>query len=108
MHKKADREKIKSSDFIFFSPSFFNLPATELTEEHKRNLEYLQMRSTLDPLAHYKRNDRAMLPKYFQDGRVVDLIGFPAKKCQKQIQKRKTLAREPSQRVSDNNERTTP
>ncbi|PIC11499.1 hypothetical protein B9Z55_029045 [Caenorhabditis nigoni] len=32
---------------------WFNLPATELTEEHKRDLEYLQMRSTLDTLAHY-------------------------------------------------------
>ncbi|ULU08060.1 hypothetical protein L3Y34_019263 [Caenorhabditis briggsae] len=64
-YKKAEREKTKGSDW-------FNLPATELTEEHKRDLEYLQMRSTLDPLAHYKRNDRAVLPKYFQVGRVVD------------------------------------
>ncbi|EGT46129.1 hypothetical protein CAEBREN_17565 [Caenorhabditis brenneri] len=63
--KKAERERTKGSDW-------FNLPATELTEEHKRDLELLQMRSTLDPLAHYRRNDRSVLPKYFQVGRVVD------------------------------------
>ncbi|CAO4387902.1 unnamed protein product [Caenorhabditis nigoni] len=45
-HKKVEGEKTKGSDW-------FNLPATELTEEHKRDLEYLQMRSTLDTLAHY-------------------------------------------------------
>ncbi|PIC21986.1 hypothetical protein B9Z55_026632 [Caenorhabditis nigoni] len=45
-HNKAEREKTRVSDW-------FNLPATELTEEHKRDLEYLQMRSTLDTLAHY-------------------------------------------------------
>ncbi|CCD64713.1 Fcf2 pre-rRNA processing C-terminal domain-containing protein [Caenorhabditis elegans] len=63
--KKSEREKTKGS-------AWFNLPATELTDEHKRDLEFLQMRSTLDPLAHYRRNDRAVLPKYFQVGRVVD------------------------------------
>uniref|UniRef100_A0A1I7UKN7 Fcf2 domain-containing protein n=1 Tax=Caenorhabditis tropicalis TaxID=1561998 RepID=A0A1I7UKN7_9PELO len=63
--RKAEREKTKGS-------AWFNLPATELTDEHKRDLEFLQMRSTLDPLAHYKRNDRSVLPKYFQVGRVVD------------------------------------
>ncbi|CAI2347015.1 unnamed protein product [Caenorhabditis sp. 36 PRJEB53466] len=63
--KKAEREKTKGANW-------FNLPATELTDEAKRDLELLQMRSTLDPLAHYRRNDRAVLPKYFQVGRVVD------------------------------------
>uniref|UniRef100_A0A8R1I3E0 Fcf2 domain-containing protein n=1 Tax=Caenorhabditis japonica TaxID=281687 RepID=A0A8R1I3E0_CAEJA len=63
--RKAEREKTKGK-------AWFDLPATELTDEAKRDLEMLQMRSALDPLAHYKRNDRAVLPKYFQVGRVVD------------------------------------
>ncbi|EFO88984.1 hypothetical protein CRE_06351 [Caenorhabditis remanei] len=63
--RKAEREKTKGANW-------FNLPATELTDEHKRDLEFLQMRSTLDPLAHYRRNDRSVLPKYFQVGKVVD------------------------------------
>ncbi|VDL65817.1 unnamed protein product [Nippostrongylus brasiliensis] len=63
--RKAEREKTKGRDW-------FDLPATELTEEAKADLELLQMRSAIDPLAFYRRNDRAVLPKYFQVGRVVD------------------------------------
>ncbi|VDL86371.1 unnamed protein product [Nippostrongylus brasiliensis] len=62
---QAEREKTKGRDW-------FDLPATELTEEAKADLELLQMRSAIDPLAFYRRNDRAVLPKYFQVGRVVD------------------------------------
>ncbi|RCN35750.1 Fcf2 pre-rRNA processing [Ancylostoma caninum] len=63
--RKMEREKTKGRDW-------FDLPATELTEEAKADLELLQMRSAIDPLAFYRRNDRAVLPKYFQVGRVVD------------------------------------
>ncbi|CAI5442802.1 unnamed protein product [Caenorhabditis angaria] len=63
--RKTEREKTKGDQW-------FNMPATELTEENKRDLEMLQMRNVLDPLAHYKRNDRGVLPKYFQVGKVVD------------------------------------
>lgn len=42
------------------------MPATEITEEVKRDLEVLQMRSVLDPKTFYKKNDLKVLPKYFQ------------------------------------------
>ncbi|KAK6044219.1 Fcf2 pre-rRNA processing [Cooperia oncophora] len=63
--RKLEREKTKGRDW-------FDLPATELTEEAKADLELLQMRAAIDPLAFYLRNDRNVLPKYFQVGRVVD------------------------------------
>ncbi|VDO90724.1 unnamed protein product [Heligmosomoides polygyrus] len=60
-----EREKTKGRDW-------FDLPATELTDEAKADLELLQMRAAIDPLAFYRRNDREVLPKYFQVGRIVD------------------------------------
>lgn len=43
-----------------------------MTEEVKRDLEILQMRSVLDPKRFYKKNDLKVLPKYFQIGKVLD------------------------------------
>lgn len=51
---------------------WFGLPATEVTEDVKRDLEVLQMRSVLDPKRFYKKNDLKVLPKYFQIGKVMD------------------------------------
>ncbi|RZC38928.1 deoxynucleotidyltransferase terminal-interacting protein 2 [Asbolus verrucosus] len=51
---------------------WYGLPATEMTEEVKRDLEVLQMRSVLDPKRFYKKNDLKVLPKYFQIGKVLD------------------------------------
>ena len=63
--KRAEREKTKGSDW-------YNMPATELTEERKKDLELLQMRNVLDPKRFYKKNNSETLPKYFQIGTVVD------------------------------------
>ncbi len=57
--KKAEREKTKGD-------GWFGMPATEMTEEVKRDLEVLQMRGALDPKRFYKKNDMSVLPKYFQ------------------------------------------
>ena len=51
--------------------NWFNMPATELTDEVKRDLEVIQMRSVLDPKHFYKKNDLKALPKYFQVGKVL-------------------------------------
>jgi Fcf2 pre-rRNA processing len=42
------------------------LPATEVTEEVKNDLEILKMRSALDPKHFYKRSEKKGLPKFFQ------------------------------------------
>ncbi|ETN80927.1 hypothetical protein RB195_020997 [Necator americanus] len=63
--RKLEREKTMGKEW-------FDIPATELTEEAKTDLELLQMRAAIDPLAFYRRSDRTVLPKYFQVGRVVD------------------------------------
>ena len=48
------------------------MPATEVTEEIKNDLEVLQMRGALDPKRFYKKNANKELPKYFQVGRYVN------------------------------------
>lgn len=42
------------------------MPATELTEERRRDLELLQMRDTIDEKARYRKSDHSTLPKFFQ------------------------------------------
>ncbi|XP_037047625.1 deoxynucleotidyltransferase terminal-interacting protein 2 isoform X2 [Bradysia coprophila] len=61
---KAERSKTKGKNW-------FNLPATEVTDEIKNDLEVIQMRSVLDPQHFYKKNDLKVLPKFFQVGKVL-------------------------------------
>lgn len=63
--RKKEREKTKGN-------GWYGLPATEMTDEVKNDLEILQMRSVLDPKHFYKKNDLKVLPKYFQVGKVMD------------------------------------
>lgn len=46
--------------------NWFNLPAQEMTEDVKNELELIRMRSVLDPKHFYKRSEMKTLPKYFQ------------------------------------------
>ena len=57
--KKLERERTKGDDW-------YGMPATEVTEEVKRDLEVLKMRDALDPKRFYKKNATKELPKYFQ------------------------------------------
>ncbi|KAK3087259.1 hypothetical protein FSP39_003718 [Pinctada imbricata] len=63
--QKAEREKTKGK-------GWYNMPAPEMTEERKNDLQVLQMRKALDPKRFYKRLDIKALPKYFQFGKVVE------------------------------------
>ncbi|KAJ8973578.1 hypothetical protein NQ317_001604 [Molorchus minor] len=73
---------------------WFGLPATEMTEEVKHDLEILQMRSVLDPKHFYKKNDLNVLPKYFQIGKVMDSpLDFYNNRLPKK-QRKKTLVDE--------------
>ncbi|XP_018328569.1 deoxynucleotidyltransferase terminal-interacting protein 2 [Agrilus planipennis] len=63
--RQKERQKTKGE-------KWYGLPATEVTEEIKHDLEVLQMRSALDPKHFYKKNDLKVLPKYFQIGKVLD------------------------------------
>lgn len=56
---QKERSKTKGKDW-------FNLPAQEMTEEVKNELELIRMRSVLDPKHFYKRSEMKTLPKYFQ------------------------------------------
>ena len=57
--RRKEAEKTKGD-------KWFNLPATEMTEEKLRDLEIIQMRSILNPKQFYKKNDLKVVPKYFQ------------------------------------------
>ncbi len=52
-------------------PKWFDMPATEVTPEVKRELQLLKMRHVLDPTRFFRSNDSDALPKYFQVGKVV-------------------------------------
>lgn len=46
---------------------WFNLPATDMTSELKRDLQVLSMRNILDPKRHYKKSKNS-LPQFSQVG----------------------------------------
>ncbi|XP_045584094.1 U3 small nucleolar RNA-associated protein 6 homolog [Procambarus clarkii] len=92
--KKKAKEQRKRESEKTKGPGWFDMKAPELTEEVKRDLEVLQMRSVLDPKRHYKNSDMKVLPKYFQLGRVVDNpVEFYSSRVLKKDRKR-TLAEE--------------
>lgn len=61
---QAEKDKTKGKEW-------FNMPATEITDELRQDLEIIQMRSALNPTHFYKKNDLKTLPKYFQVGTVL-------------------------------------
>lgn len=63
--RKLEREKTKGN-------KWYNMPATEIDEHRRHDLEVLQMRRALDPKRFYKANDLKVAPKYFQFGKVVE------------------------------------
>jgi hypothetical protein len=50
---------------------WFNMPKPELTQETKRDLQLLQMRSVLDRKRHYKK-EKVGVPQYFQTGTIIE------------------------------------
>uniref|UniRef100_A0A915EFF7 Fcf2 pre-rRNA processing C-terminal domain-containing protein n=1 Tax=Ditylenchus dipsaci TaxID=166011 RepID=A0A915EFF7_9BILA len=63
--RKIERERTKGKGWS-------DMPATELTDERRHDLELIQMRDALDPKTHYRRADRDVLPKYFEVGKIVE------------------------------------
>ncbi|GAB4814992.1 hypothetical protein N2152v2_002038 [Parachlorella kessleri] len=51
---------------------WFDLPATAITDEVKRDLRMLRLRTAFDPKAFYKKLDSTKFPKHFQVGTVVE------------------------------------
>lgn len=45
---------------------WFNLPATEMTDELLRDYDVVRMRSILSSKQFYKKNETTVPPKYFQ------------------------------------------
>ncbi|KAL3993977.1 Fcf2 pre-rRNA processing family protein [Acanthocheilonema viteae] len=85
--RKMDRERTKGD-------AWYNLPASEMTEERERDLEIIQMRSSLNSKAHYRKNDRSVLQKYFQVGTVVETkADFYSSRIPKK-QRKRTLVEE--------------
>lgn len=85
--RKAIREETGGKDW-------FNIRPPELTQDVKRDLKILQMRSVLDPKRFYKHNDRQAIPKYFQVGKVMDnAADFYSSRVPKK-QRRQNLAEE--------------
>ncbi|VDM94029.1 unnamed protein product [Onchocerca ochengi] len=85
--RKMDRERTKGD-------AWYNLPAGEMTEKRERDLKIIQMRESLDSKAHYRKNDRSVLPKYFQIGTVIETkADFYSSRIPKK-QRKKTIVEE--------------
>lgn len=69
LKKKINRQKAAETA----GDKWFNVPATEMTQEIKNDIKILQMRDALDPKRHYKRNNDLAKrpPKYFHVGKFV-------------------------------------
>ncbi|KAJ8123702.1 hypothetical protein ONZ43_g408 [Nemania bipapillata] len=52
-------------------PQWFNLPATDLTPELRRDLQLLRMRDVLDPKRHYKKDTTRAIPEFSQVGTII-------------------------------------
>ncbi|KAL4219610.1 Deoxynucleotidyltransferase terminal-interacting protein 2 [Mactra antiquata] len=85
--RKLEREKTKGSQW-------YNMPATEMSDERKYDLSILKMRKSLDPKHFYKSNDSKTAPKYFQFGKVVeDATDFYSSRIPKK-QRKSTIVEE--------------
>ena len=51
---------------------WYDLPATQVTDEVKRDLRLLRLRGVMDPKRFYKSADQTKFPEYFQFGTVVE------------------------------------
>lgn len=65
---KREAKKARESNA---GDKWFNMPKPELTQETKRDLQLLQMRSVLDRKRHYKK-EKVGVPQYFQTGTIIE------------------------------------
>ncbi|KAI8608387.1 Fcf2 pre-rRNA processing-domain-containing protein [Chytriomyces sp. MP71] len=58
-------------------PKWFDMPAPDLTDKLKREIQIIKARNVLDPKHHYKRADKNApeYPKFFQMGTVIEGAG---------------------------------
>ncbi|KAJ3577611.1 hypothetical protein NPX13_g2960 [Xylaria arbuscula] len=66
--RKSKKEMSHKADA---GPQWFNLPATDLTPELRRDLQLLKMRDVLDPKRHYKKDTTRAIPEFAQVGTVI-------------------------------------
>ncbi|XP_070177065.1 deoxynucleotidyltransferase terminal-interacting protein 2-like isoform X2 [Littorina saxatilis] len=67
--QKKKQAKLEKSQWKWKKGTWGSMKMKEQTEEDKRDLTILNMRSTIDPTRHYKHND-LKAPKFFQIGKV--------------------------------------
>ncbi|KAJ2993453.1 hypothetical protein NUW58_g1832 [Xylaria curta] len=67
-HKLTTNDQAHKADA---GPQWFNLPATDLTPELRRDLQLLKMRDVLDPKRHYKKDTSRAIPEFSQVGTVI-------------------------------------
>lgn len=88
---KRDRKHERS---LTKGSAWFNMAKTEITKEKKNDLEALKLRSAMDRVLHYKRNNITHTPNYFHVGTIVETSAdFYSSRIPKK-QRKKTLAQE--------------
>jgi len=88
---KAAKKHAKS---LTKGAAWFNMAKAEVTKEKKNDLDVLKLRSAMEGIHHYKRNNMTHTPKYFQVGTIVETkADFYSARIPKK-QRKKTLAEE--------------
>lgn len=64
---------MSQNDQLTAGPAWFDMPKTVVTDQLKRDLQLLEMRSVLDPHRHYKKDSRkGKVPTFSQVGTVIE------------------------------------
>ncbi|KAK6521572.1 hypothetical protein TWF506_001785 [Arthrobotrys conoides] len=67
--EKSKKEKEEKTA----GPNWYNMPATAVTPDIKRDLQMIKLRNVLDPHKHFKGDDwKGKIPKYFQMGTIIE------------------------------------
>ena len=77
MNYEYKQKKIRKEENLNTTgKDWYNMKAPEITPELKEDLKALKLRNIIDPSRFYKKSDSKKLPKFFQDGRILENMIF--------------------------------
>ncbi|KAI8634925.1 Fcf2-domain-containing protein [Xylariaceae sp. FL1651] len=68
---RKSKKEMKAENEANAGAQWFNLPATDLTPQLRRDLQLLKMRDVLDPKRHYKKDSTRPIPAFSAVGTIL-------------------------------------
>lgn len=69
-----DKKTRRAENLLTTGKEWFNMKVPEVTPEVKEDLIAMNLKKYIDPTQFAKKNDRKTIPKFFQIGRINDII----------------------------------